>query len=178
MHYDTILNNHGLKSDPFKACVGPRPIAWISTVGTDGRDNLAPFSQFNNLSFDPPMVMISFQHGGTEENASRKDTLNNIEQTGYFVYNIVPYDLRDKMNIAAIPAKDTDEFEAAGLYEWFGGAGVCLVEWPETVDLDARPCVRLTLRRAAEDGARDVELVTDGVPLNEAAFAPWRAEEA
>lgn len=71
-----------------------------------------------------------------------------------------------------------DEFEAAGLYEWFGGAGVCLVEWPETVDLDARPCVRLTLRRAADDGARDVELVTDGVPLNEAAFAPWRAEEA
>ena len=71
-----------------------------------------------------------------------------------------------------------DEFEAAGLYEWFGGAGVCLVEWPETVDLDARPCVRLTLRGAAEDGARDVELVTDGVPLNEAAFAPWRAEEA
>ena len=71
-----------------------------------------------------------------------------------------------------------DEFEAAGLYEWFGGARVCLVEWPETVDLDARPCVRLTLRRAAEDGARDVELVTDGVPLNEAAFAPWRAEEA
>ena len=71
-----------------------------------------------------------------------------------------------------------DEFEAAGLYEWFGGAGVCLVEWPETVDLDARPCVRLTLRRAADDGARDVELVTDGVPLNEAAFVPWRAEEA
>ena len=71
-----------------------------------------------------------------------------------------------------------DEFEAAGLYEWFGGAGVCLVEWPETVDLDARPCVRLTLRRAAEDGARDVELETDGVPLNEAAFAPWRVEKA
>ena len=39
MHYDAILNDHGLKSDPFKACVGPRPIAWISTVGTDGRDN-------------------------------------------------------------------------------------------------------------------------------------------
>ena len=71
-----------------------------------------------------------------------------------------------------------DEFEAAGLYEWFGGAGVCLVEWPETVDLDARPCVRLTLRRAAEDGARAVELETDGVPLDEAAFAPWRAEQA
>ena len=71
-----------------------------------------------------------------------------------------------------------DEFEAAGLDEWFGGAGVCLVEWPETVDLDARPCVRLTLRRVAEDGARDVELETDGVPLNEAAFVPWRVEKA
>ena len=71
-----------------------------------------------------------------------------------------------------------DEFEAAGLYEWFGGAGVCLVEWPETVDLDARPCVRLTLRRVAEDGACDVELETDGVPLNEAAFVPWRVEKA
>ena len=71
-----------------------------------------------------------------------------------------------------------DEFEAAGLDEWFGCAGVCLVEWPETVDLAAHPCVRLTLRRAEEDEARDVELETDGVPLNEAAFAPWRAEEA
>ena len=71
-----------------------------------------------------------------------------------------------------------DEFEAAGLSEWFGGAGVCLVEWPETVDLAAHPCVRLTLRRAEEDEARDVELETDGVPLNEAVFAPWRAEKA
>lgn len=115
MHYDAAMNNHGLKADPFKACVGPRPIAWISTVGKDGRHNLAPFSQFNNLSFDPPMVMISFQRGGTDENATRKDTLNNIEETGYFVYNIVPYDLREQMNITALPAKDVDEFEAAGL---------------------------------------------------------------
>lgn len=70
-----------------------------------------------------------------------------------------------------------DEFEAAGLSEWFGGAGVCLVEWPETVDLDVRPCARVLLCRAAEDGARDVELTTDGVPLNAAAFAPWQAEK-
>ncbi|MGI6025485.1 MAG: flavin reductase family protein [Candidatus Scatomorpha sp.] len=114
MHYDTKLNNHGLKADPFKACVGPRPIAWISTVSKDGRDNLAPFSQFNNLSFDPPMVMVSFQHGGGEEDSHRKDTLNNIEETGYFVYNIVPYELREKMNITAFPG-DGDEFELAGL---------------------------------------------------------------
>ena len=71
-----------------------------------------------------------------------------------------------------------DEFEAAGLFEWFGGEGVCLVEWPETADLNVHPCVRATLRRAVEDGARDVELEADGVPLDEAAFAPWRAGEA
>lgn len=114
MHYSTELNDHGLKADPFKACVGPRPIAWISTVSKDGQDNLAPFSQFNNLSFDPPMVMVAFQHGGSEDNAHRKDTLNNIEDTGCFVYNIVPYDLREKMNLTATPG-DFDEFEYAGL---------------------------------------------------------------
>ncbi len=114
MHYNTTLNNHGLASDPFKACVGPRPIAWVSTISKDGRDNLAPFSQFNNLSFDPPMVMISMQHGGSEENSYRKDTLNNIEETGYFVYNIVPYALKDQMNLTARPGDD-DEFERAGL---------------------------------------------------------------
>ncbi len=114
MHYNAQTNNHGFKSDPFKACVGPRPIAWLSTVSKDGKDNLAPFSQFNNLSFDPPMVMISFQHGGSEENSHRKDTLNNIEETGYFVYNIVPYELREQMNITAYPGEG-DEFELAGL---------------------------------------------------------------
>ena len=114
MHYNTTLNNHGLASDPFKACVGPRPIAWVSTISKDGRDNLAPFSQFNNLSFDPPMVMISMQHGGSEENSYRKDTLNNIEDTGFFVYNIVPYALKDQMNLTARPGDD-DEFERAGL---------------------------------------------------------------
>ena len=115
MHYNTELNNHGLKADPFKACVGPRPIAWISTVSADGVDNLAPFSQFNNLSYKPPMVMISFQPTGTEEEACKKDTLVNIEETGSFVYNMVPYALKDKMNITAIPSHDLDEWEAAGL---------------------------------------------------------------
>ena len=114
MHYNTKLNNHGLASDPFKACVGPRPIAWVSTISKDGRDNLAPFSQFNNLSFDPPMVMLSMQHGGSEENSYRKDTLNNIEETGFFVYNIVPLALKDQMNLTARPGDD-DEFERAGL---------------------------------------------------------------
>jgi flavin reductase (DIM6/NTAB) family NADH-FMN oxidoreductase RutF len=47
----------GLPHDPFKSFVIPRPIGWISTTSRDGVDNLAPFSQFNNVSFDPPTIL-------------------------------------------------------------------------------------------------------------------------
>jgi flavin reductase (DIM6/NTAB) family NADH-FMN oxidoreductase RutF len=47
----------GLPHDPFKSFVVPRPIGWISTKSRDGKDNLAPFSQFTNVSFDPPTIM-------------------------------------------------------------------------------------------------------------------------
>lgn len=47
----------GLPHDPFKSFVIPRPIGWISTKSRDGKDNLAPFSQFTNVSFDPPTIM-------------------------------------------------------------------------------------------------------------------------
>ncbi len=118
MHYDPILDNHGLKFNPFKACVGPRPIGWISTVSSDGIDNLAPFSQFQNLSYDPPLVMIAInQQGMTPEEIRRKDTCNNIESTGCFVYNMVPYLLREKMNLTAVPSDPSvDEFERARAY--------------------------------------------------------------
>lgn len=47
----------GLPHDPFKSLVVPRPIGWISTQNKEGVDNLAPFSQFTNVSFDPPTVL-------------------------------------------------------------------------------------------------------------------------
>lgn len=49
MFYDTAKNDHGLPYNPFKACVVPRPIAWVSTLSHDGIVNLAPFSMFNQL---------------------------------------------------------------------------------------------------------------------------------
>jgi hypothetical protein len=48
----------GLPHDPFKSFVIPRPIGWISTTSQDGKDNLAPFSQFQNVSFDPPTILL------------------------------------------------------------------------------------------------------------------------
>jgi flavin reductase (DIM6/NTAB) family NADH-FMN oxidoreductase RutF len=113
MFYETAKNDHGLARPPFKSCVVPRPIGWLSTVSADGVDNLAPYSQFTNLTFDPPRVLVSVNRN---PNGTRKDTAVNIEATKEFVYNIVPYALKDAMDISATPfPPEVDEFEKAGL---------------------------------------------------------------
>ena len=113
MFYETEKNDHGLAQPPFKSCAVPRPICWVSTLSPEGIPNLAPYSQFTNLTFDPPYIAISLSQGHLQ---NRKDTTNNIEQTGEFVYNMVTYDLREKMNITAAEfPPEVDEFEAAGL---------------------------------------------------------------
>ena len=113
MFYEPGDKRHGLPFDPFKSCVVPRPIGWISTLSTSGVSNLAPFSQFQNLSFDPPHVMLSASEKTT---GARKDTIVNIEQTGEFVWNMATYDLRHAVNASAQEvAADVDEFELAGV---------------------------------------------------------------
>ena len=59
MFYEPEKDDHGLPYNPYKSIVVPRPIGWISTLSRDGIVNLAPFSQFNNLAYDPPYVMFS-----------------------------------------------------------------------------------------------------------------------
>ena len=113
MYYDPDKNDHGLAHSPFKSCVVPRPIGWISTKSPEGLDNLAPYSQFQNLNFDPPYVMFS---AGQRTLGGRKDTVANIEATGEFVYNMATYDLRDAVNRSAAEVPpDMDEFELAGV---------------------------------------------------------------
>ena len=62
MFYETSKNNHGLKYNPFKSCIIPRPIAWITTLTQEGIDNCAPYSFFNGVASDPPMVTVSYTH--------------------------------------------------------------------------------------------------------------------
>ncbi|HSH70178.1 MAG TPA: flavin reductase family protein [Deferrisomatales bacterium] len=113
MHYSPEQNDHGLPHDPFKAAVVPRPIAWISTISRDGVHNLAPYSQFQNLSFDPPYVMFA---ANQTTGGQRKDTVVNAEQTGEFVYNMCTYALRDAVNRSAEEvASGVDEFQLAGV---------------------------------------------------------------
>jgi len=113
VYYDPERGDHGLPHNPFKSCVLPRPIAWISTVSREGRPNLAPYSQFQNLTFDPPYVMFSANQRTV---GGRKDTVVNVEETGEFVYNMVPYALREAMNRSAAEVPPgVDEFALAGV---------------------------------------------------------------
>jgi flavin reductase (DIM6/NTAB) family NADH-FMN oxidoreductase RutF len=112
--YEPGRTKHGLSRDPFKSCVIPRPIGWISTISKDGVSNLAPFSQFQNVSFDPPYVMMCMATEPVARN--RKDTVTNIEATREFVWNMATYDLREAVVISAknVPP-DVDEFDLAGV---------------------------------------------------------------
>lgn len=108
MFYDALNNEHGLKYDPFKALVVPRPIGWVSTVSNDGVPNIAPYSFFNAIADRPHYVMFSSE--------GIKDSLQNIIDTGEFVWSFANYELRHAMNItSATVASDLDEFALANL---------------------------------------------------------------
>src|SRR3546814_17975596 len=82
MFYDTRTGDHGLPHDPFKACVVPRPIGWITSMTEAGSVNLAPYSFFNGLAGDPPCVM--FPPGGRQPDAppdGSKDSPAHVERT-------------------------------------------------------------------------------------------------
>ena len=108
MFYDTAKDDHGLKFNPFKALVVPRPIGWIGSVSKAGVRNLAPYSFFNAVSDTPPMVFFS--------SAGRKDSLANILETGEFTCSMSNKALVDAMNLSSAGlAPDVDEFAVAGL---------------------------------------------------------------
>lgn len=97
---------HGLRHDPFKALIVPRPIGWVSTLSADGTANLAPFSFFNAVSDN----MIMFSVGW------RNDTLRNIEETGECTCSFVSKPMMDAMNMSSAGVeRSVDEFTLAQL---------------------------------------------------------------
>ncbi len=95
------------------SCLVPRPIALVSSVNLAGLANIAPFSFFNAVSDDPPLIAI-----GVNSNVvgRTKDTAQNIRETGEFVVNLVDEALSQKMNECGIDfPPHVDEFEAVGL---------------------------------------------------------------
>lgn len=108
-------NGHGLPHNPFNAVVAPRPIGWISTRGTDGSDNLAPYSFFNAVAYEPPQVMFA-STSMKRDRGDTKDTVAHIRETGVFAVNIVAFDMKDAMNRTSGPwGKEVDEFADAGI---------------------------------------------------------------
>jgi flavin reductase (DIM6/NTAB) family NADH-FMN oxidoreductase RutF len=95
MFYEPHKKNHGLPHDPFKAIVAPRPIGWISSMSAKGEINLAPYSFFNGVSTDPPIVMFSSE--------GRKDSLTFVEETGEFVCSLATWDLKEQLNATSAP---------------------------------------------------------------------------
>jgi flavin reductase (DIM6/NTAB) family NADH-FMN oxidoreductase RutF len=92
--------------------VVPRPIAFVSTVSEAGRLNVAPFSYFNPLTNQPPLLGISINRRRDE----RKDTLRNVESTGEFVVNVVTEAIAERMVLTSGEYPDeVDEFEITGL---------------------------------------------------------------
>jgi flavin reductase (DIM6/NTAB) family NADH-FMN oxidoreductase RutF len=93
--------------------IGPRPIAFASTVDAEGRSNLAPFSFFNVFSANPPILIFSPARSGRLN--TTKDTYNNVKVVPEVVINIVNYDIVQQMSLASSPyAPGVDEFVKSG----------------------------------------------------------------
>ena len=101
-------------ANAYKILIGsivPRPIGFISTISSGGVFNLAPFSFFNGVCGDPPVVCFA-----PNARTPRKDTLVNIQATGEFVVNIVSEEIAEQMNLCSgnYPP-EVDEFQVSGL---------------------------------------------------------------
>jgi flavin reductase (DIM6/NTAB) family NADH-FMN oxidoreductase RutF len=148
MFYEPGKKNHGLPHDPYNAIVGPRPIGWITSINAKGDVNLAPYSFFNSVSSDPPIVMFASD--------GRKDTIEFVEETGEFVCNLAVWDLRKQVKDTSWTyPRGVNEMDAVGLEAAPSvlvkpprvRASPCALEcrWLQTVrlkDIDGKPAPR------------------------------------
>jgi len=112
-HFDIATTSNADVYKLLASTIMPRPIAWVVSSDAAGSVNAAPFSFFNVVSSDPPIVAISFA-GSSDPDG--KDTLANIRARGEFVVNMVPEELAEAMNITATNApRGVDETQLAGL---------------------------------------------------------------
>ncbi|MBN18946.1 MAG: flavin reductase [Chloroflexi bacterium] len=107
-------NGYDLKNNPLNAIIIPRPIGWISTINSNGISNLAPYSFFNAVAYEPPQVM--FASTSKHNFGGYKDAVLDAKKSGEFVVNIATLDLKNQMNKSSVAAPhNVDEFEYSGL---------------------------------------------------------------
>lgn len=110
------LTDEGNKINIYSQLVGgitPRPIAWVSTVDSDGVANIAPYSFFTVASVNPPVLSVTQVNPSDNKN---KDTLNNLLATKECVINVVSHELVEQMNQSCgnYPSQ-VSEFAAVGI---------------------------------------------------------------
>lgn len=113
--YSTVAAHHLDTATAYRLICGvvvPRPVAWITTVGTDGRVNAAPFSSYNYVAHSPPMVAVNI---GSRLGAL-KDTARNIRETGRFCVNVATEDVMETMHLCGADyPPEVGEPEALGI---------------------------------------------------------------
>jgi len=113
MQYDMAALASNQRYKVLASSVTPRPIAWVTTLSRDGARNAAPFSFFNVMGPDPPLLVLGIMR---RPDGSYKDTVRNIIDTGEFVVNLVGEWDAAAMNSTCIDAPpDFDEISYADL---------------------------------------------------------------
>ena len=96
------------------SAVAPRPIAFASTIDSDGHPNLSPFSYFNVFSTNPPILVFSPARRVRDNTV--KHTLDNVEAVKEVVINVVNYDIVQQMSLTSTEYPEgVNEFKKAGL---------------------------------------------------------------
>jgi len=107
-------NGYPFDENPFAALVFPRPIGWISSLSKNGIANLAPYSFFNAIAYEPPQVMFSAT--GFHSQGGLKDSIANVLSTNEFVVNLATKKLKNQVNQSSIDAPHgIDEFNVCKL---------------------------------------------------------------
>jgi flavin reductase (DIM6/NTAB) family NADH-FMN oxidoreductase RutF len=113
MHFDLSQTSSAITYKLLAASIVPRPIAWLVTQSPEGDINAAPFSFFNVMGPEPPIVAVGINK---DSERGTKDSARNILATGEFVVNLVTVALAKQMNLTAIDAPfGINELDLAGL---------------------------------------------------------------
>lgn len=113
MHYDPQTDKQPQALELLQRCTGPRPLAWLSSANADGKVDLRVFNHWQWLSPQSPTLMFSAEQS---DNGERSPTVENAEQTGWFVWNMATSALKDSVQRSTTPATtSTDAFQQAGV---------------------------------------------------------------
>ena len=154
MKYSPGAERCPLPYSPFKSCTVPRPIGWLSSRSVAGVENIAPYSQWQNLTFDPPMVMFA---ANRYPDGRRKDTVLNAEETGWFVWNMATFALREAVNISAmaLPPEES-EFDRIDVTRIYSDNGAVPMVKESPCKIECRYLRTHTMRGASHHCTVDV----------------------